>query len=303
MLLEQLLEAIGLEKLRPHRELMKRGIDKNHHEHIFRNKNRIYKTFEPLRTQDFKLKKGTKDMYTIGGISWFFNSILDGEGWEVPEKYQVFKSTHEMVMKNKVFDTNKDKEVKLTKILNKIKNDKEATVALRKSAAKHLTRYYDSFLINKDKVDTNNMMMVLTRHPYDTLGKSTGRKWVSCKTMKPSGKISGSLAGEICEGALQIYLTHEGDKNLQNPVARVTAYPFKNDNKVVLRVTGDVYGLPVPTFKKQAENWIKKLFAIKKDIEYTIPKTIRDDADQRMHQKVAKKQFLKGQKRKESFLT
>jgi hypothetical protein len=69
-----------------------------------------------------------------------------------------------------------------------------------------------------------NLMVVLSRHPYDVARGSYGRGWQSCRTSRHS--VSSTGGAEAAAGVLAAYLVREDDPNIHDPLARVFLKPY-----------------------------------------------------------------------------
>ncbi len=108
------------------------------------------------------------------------------------------------------FNTVKDgkNHTKIGKILNK----KRATKAIKKTYSRYIERCSSR--------NINNLMLVISRHPYDIAGCSTDRNWTSCLNIK-DGCEKGSLKYEIKSKTMICYLVNKNDPNIENPLGRI----------------------------------------------------------------------------------
>lgn len=114
---------------------------------------------------------------------------------------------------------------------------------------------------------------VLSAHPYDVIGMSTGRRWdmTSCMRLDYPGKYQGGMyqnkvSHDVAEGTIVAYAVSPKDTNIDSPHARLLIKPFykdvagKADKKAVLfRVETKVYGTPIPGFMETVSAWIRKV--------------------------------------------
>lgn len=191
------------------------------------------------------------------------------------------------------------KEVRIGKILN----------AVLTSMSKDNGNFTDQDVINIKQINTTfnqrevnqkeKICLVLSRHPYDIAGMSTGRGWTSCQSLDKTDYIS-TVATTIEAGALICYLCRESDTigikdssgkihspneqgkrnrekrgaidiNIQNPLGRVLVktYTYKGDaidfvNKnFVLRVSfpyGTMYKSSMPKLQQWLDqNWNNRI--------------------------------------------
>jgi len=120
-------------------------------------------------------------------------------------------------------------------------------------------------LFDKDPQRTalkSKYIVVISRHPYDIAGMSTGRKWTSCMNLKDSeGQKFVPL--DIKEGTLVAYLIKETDTNIEHPSARILIKPFINldgSGEIALGVEdGVTYGSAPEEFKTTVIAWANNI--------------------------------------------
>lgn len=111
---------------------------------------------------------------------------------------------------------------------------------------------------------------VISCHPYDVIGMSTGRRWDFTTCMRlgtpenggKSGERSHYMKGTVAEGTLVAYVISPKDTNINKPHARLLIKPYKkmdDQEHVYFKVETHVYGQPIPGFKRTVENWLKKV--------------------------------------------
>jgi hypothetical protein len=112
---------------------------------------------------------------------------------------------------------------------------------------------------------------VISAHPYDVIGMSTGRRWDKTTCMRlatPENKGDAGekavefMPGTVAEGTLVAYVISPKDKNINKPHARLLIKPFKkadDQSFVYFKVETAVYGQPIPGFKRTVENWLKRV--------------------------------------------
>jgi hypothetical protein len=130
----------------------------------------------------------------------------------------------------------------------------------------------------------NDLMVVISRHPYDIAGMSTDRGWTSCmdmdreKSHDSDANMCGYLPAEIKEGSLVAYLIAKDDKNINAPIARITLKPYINqeDPTKKILVPGKIYGTGNIRFRRTVIMW---LGTFQKNIkgEYKIAKDVYRD--------------------------
>lgn len=107
----------------------------------------------------------------------------------------------------------------------------------------------------------NEYIVVISRHPYDIAGMSTGRGWRSCMNLH-DGIHKEFVPMEIKAGSVVAYVTSKTDPDLKNPTGRIMIKPFVNfldpDNKdnVYFGMEDKVYGTNVRGFRDTVKEWV-----------------------------------------------
>ena len=105
--------------------------------------------------------------------------------------------------------------------------------------------------------NTENLSVVVSRHPYDVMGISTNRGWSTCldlKDVKYNGNYLGGLKGYLREGSLVSYLIRDNDRNINNPVSRILM-PFSSWGNQ-LSSDGKCYGTHVDEYVAFATKFV-----------------------------------------------
>lgn len=117
---------------------------------------------------------------------------------------------------------------------------------------------------------SQNIQVVISCHPYDIIGMSTGRDWdmQSCMRLKDyrdgvsEGQYNHHVKKDVAEGTLVAYAVREGDSNIQKPLCRCLLKPFVNDDGDVLyRRESSIYGNTVPGFAGALTAFLRKINA------------------------------------------
>ena len=119
---------------------------------------------------------------------------------------------------------------------------------------------------------TTDFMMVVSCHPYDIIGMSTGRDWdtTSCMRLKDyredysEGINTRFLHHDVAEGTLVAYAIKASDSNIEKPLGRCLLKPFLRDDDsgtIFYRRETDIYGNPVPGFGETLNRFLRKLNA------------------------------------------
>jgi len=135
-------------------------------------------------------------------------------------------------------------------------------------------------IFNQRKVVKTNKeyVIIISRHPYDIIGMSTGRGWTSCMNVDV-GEYTNYVGTSISGGVLIAYLCystdvtrlkdsegiiHSNDKiNIQNPIGRVLIKPYIKDGEDmnaedpnwILRIS-TTYGTFPDIMLKKLKRWI-----------------------------------------------
>jgi len=111
-------------------------------------------------------------------------------------------------------------------------------------------------------------VVVISRHPYDIAGMTSGRAWEdeSCMNLE-TGKKREYVPIDIKEGTLVAYLIKNTDKNIESPAARVLIKPFVSidgSKDIAFGVEDKVYGKPSPEFQQTVVDWANEINKKKK---------------------------------------
>lgn len=144
-----------------------------------------------------------------------------------------------------------------------------------------------------------DLMVCISRHPYDIAGADTDRAWTNCMTLasdgtpridrledelrravekddkewiddvkkriknqKGVGKKVRFLLEDVKKGSLISFLIKKNDRNIENPIANLNIKPFVNvDDKddVILVCDRKMYGRGTPEFKKTILEWVREV--------------------------------------------
>lgn len=132
-----------------------------------------------------------------------------------------------------------------------------------------------------DKSRTNSkhidLMICISKHHHDVAGMSTGRNWTSCMNMV-NGKFANSLEKSISAGSHVAYLIHSHDKDIKNPLARITLNPHHSldGSHVILHPEETGYGMTNTDFGHTVRKWTQEKFPLKQAI-YSKNKSVYND--------------------------
>lgn len=130
----------------------------------------------------------------------------------------------------------------------------------------------------------SGFQVVISRHPHDVAGMSTDRGWTSCMDMY-NGINTHYLKHDIQHGTHVAYLTHAGDDDIKNPIARIALKPWQTAGKdphTILLPENKTYGTSNEAFNYTVKNWAEENFPPRIGEEYEKnPKVYNDDGSRR----------------------
>ena len=135
-------------------------------------------------------------------------------------------------------------EVKIGKVLENLR-EKKALEIYKKSR-------------NGRLLNTNDLAVVISRHPYDISSISTGRGWTSCLDMESSAFGRGHLQKlkmYMVTGGIAAYLIRKKDRNINYPIARIKIY--KHWNRTDLTMDWERAGTEIPAFRDFVWVWVE----------------------------------------------
>lgn len=135
------------------------------------------------------------------------------------------------------------KEFKIGKLLNKLGN-------------KDLLNKFQNDKSREGVKSAKESYIVISKHPYDIAGMSTGRGWTSCMNLD-TGEDKEYVNCDIEEGTIIAYQIYINDLNIKNPIGRVLIKPFINEedpSDIIYVPENKVYGSPHPEFIKIVKN-------------------------------------------------
>ena len=99
------------------------------------------------------------------------------------------------------------------------------------------------------KVAQGELVVVISRHPYDVIGMSFDRGWTSCMNLK-DGSNKKYLKDAVKAGVLVSYLVRATDTNINNPIARILLIPYHRAAGGTVLVPDGSYGDAPASFRK-----------------------------------------------------
>ena len=131
--------------------------------------------------------------------------------------------------------------------------------------------------VNADKGE--GMLAVISRHPVDVAGMSTGRGWTSCMNLD-DGCNKRYVSQDVKAGTLVAYLIKADDRNIQHPIGRVLIKPLAGPKKQVLLAREDTtYGTANPNFLHTVDAWLAD---VNKDVgsgTFKLPSSLYSDSN------------------------
>jgi hypothetical protein len=99
-------------------------------------------------------------------------------------------------------------------------------------------------------------LVVISSDIHDIGGMSTGRSWTSCTNLE-SGMHRKDVYCEIRNGGFVAYLIKESDREIDNPLARISIKRFDNKQGQSLAVPEEtVYGNEIEGFREIVQRWL-----------------------------------------------
>jgi hypothetical protein len=101
------------------------------------------------------------------------------------------------------------------------------------------------------KKDTGDLVAVFSYNPRDIATMSTGRGWTSCADLSKGGVAAEQIPNKIAKGGMVAYLINAKDKEIKNPIARISIRRFvsMSDGSFILLPEKACYGADVPEFE------------------------------------------------------
>lgn len=168
------------------------------------------------------------------------------------------------------------------------------------------------------KSGKEEMLVCISRHPYDIAGADTDREWTNCMTIgtsnsnrvkellselneldpisdkikiseiktklnniKRDGENVKYLIHDVKEGSLIAYLIKSTDKNINNPIANLNIKPYinlNNENDFILVSDDTMYGRGNEKFKKVVDDFLNEFNDNKKGM-YCLNDNVYSDSN------------------------
>jgi len=194
---------------------------------------------------------------------------------EVPKKIEDYLSSQQLEIVDYKSGLAKNKDGKLAKIGKALNKNEDGKKLL------------DLFNTSRSGVKKKDeLLIVISRHPYDIAGMSTGRGrdepgdskegwgWSSCMNLR-SGLNRFYVTKDIENGTLIAYIIDSNDKNINKPIARMLLKQYinmDNSSDKILYPSNEVHGIDIPGFRKKIIEWLKTFQEMKGT--YSINKNI-----------------------------
>ena len=143
---------------------------------------------------------------------------------------------------------------------------------------------------NKNK---SGMQIVISRHPYDIGGMTSGRSWeTSCMRLphgtskspelRKGGEHHSYIQSDLSHQTLAAYLTHSGDNTAKEPLARILLKRHTNtEGHDIWRPEEKVYGNANDSFSKSVSDFSKKEFPSVPNVKYKKHHDLYDDDEKK----------------------
>ena len=139
----------------------------------------------------------------------------------------------------------------------------------------------------------SGMQIVISRHPYDIGGMTSGRSWeTSCMRLphgtskspelRKGGEHHSYIQSDLSHQTLAAYLTHSGDNTAKEPLARILLKRHTNtEGHDIWRPEEKVYGNANDSFSKSVSDFSKKEFPSVPNVKYKKHHDLYDDDEKK----------------------
>lgn len=114
----------------------------------------------------------------------------------------------------------------IAKLIDYVDSRQLMTVYVQKHLSDTLENIKHNF-IHRKVTKRKRLNIIISRHPYDIAGMSTGRGWTSCMNLT-NGMYRKYVMSSLMNGALIAYLCDANDTNIKSPLGRVLIKPYYN---------------------------------------------------------------------------
>lgn len=143
----------------------------------------------------------------------------------------------------------------------------------------------------RKNMKSNGLQIVVSRHPYDIGGMTSGRSWETTCMRLPHGRNTRLSSGgehhsyiqsDLSHQTLAAYLTHEGDHTAKAPLARILLKRHtNNEGHDIWRPEQRVYGNADGSFMKSVTDFARKEFPSAPNSKYKKNSDLYDDDEQK----------------------
>lgn len=144
------------------------------------------------------------------------------------------------------------------------KNEKGRLIKIGK-ILKENKELNELFNTSRTHSKNDNLLIVISRHPYDIAGMSTGRGWTSCTNLT-DGDLKKYIWKDVENGTLIAYVIDSEDENIEHPICRLLIKQYiniKNENDTILFPMVKVYGMNISGFKSAIIEWLNTFQSFK----------------------------------------
>ena len=126
------------------------------------------------------------------------------------------------------------------------------------------------------------LKVVISHKPTDVAGMTSGHQsWInhSCMNFK-TGQYRWMLPHEVTAGTHVAYLTDTEDHDLDRPVARIAAKPFRNNaGHLIFRPESKTYGNTNLSFTKSVNDWFENHYPAQENTMYEKDSHVYNDSE------------------------
>jgi hypothetical protein len=100
--------------------------------------------------------------------------------------------------------------------------------------------------------------VIISRHPYDIAGASTGRGWTSCINLV-DGSDKRYVASYVKNEHLIAYLVKAEDVDIKRPISRLWIVRYDGDGDFILKNSHDIYGAGSALFLRTVDRFCRSV--------------------------------------------
>lgn len=233
------------------------------YEKLFNGKFRIILPVKDIEAED--LVELYRDEFST--IKKVFNNIVKiyFDYYNIKQDINDWQFNAEDFIEGYITNKKTNKKISVGKILNEVKGNK------KKVDLNNIKSDLDWFItiFNQRATKKEQLYVVISRHPYDIAGMSTGRGWESCMDIH-KGEFNEYVLSSIINGALIAYTVNKNDLNITNPINRLLIKPYIKENEEInfekpnfVLLTSEIYGAFIPSIENVVREWLDKNWNIK----------------------------------------